>query len=186
MLVFILIGILRVKYSGKFCSPTFASLNFTLLAIFLHHVLLGWSCALELLKNELGIIKTCNLDLMWILRYIQTHMNFAWFSHILLHPLSSYTHIFQMACNFTIPVSYLSITHAILLHQTRCLSIEGFPWEVGFRGTIGAKWPKPAWKLQNQHFLGKTVEVIGGTSHFFFQYTVSTVMSTQKTFLCLK
>ena len=95
MLVFILIGILRVKYSGKFCSPTFASLNFTLLAIFVHHVLLGWSCALELLKNELGIIKTCNLDLMWILRYIQTHMNFAWFPHILLHPLSSYTHIFS-------------------------------------------------------------------------------------------
>ena len=80
--MFILIGILRVKYSGKFCSPTFASLNFTLLAIFLHHVLLGWSCALELLKNELGIIKTCNLDLIWIL---SKHTNSHEFCMILTH-----------------------------------------------------------------------------------------------------
>ena len=33
-------------------------------------------------------------------------------------------------------------------------------------GKFGQKWPKTAWKLQNQHFWGKTVGGHGGEANF--------------------
>ena len=155
MLVFILIGILRVKYSCKFCWPTFASLNFTLLAIFLHHVLLGWSCALELLKNELGIIKTCNLDLIWIL---SKHTNSHEFCMILTHfaPPTVIIHsYFPNGMQFYYSC-LISFNYSCNPTSSNTLLINwGFPMRGWLQGNNWGKMAKTCMKITKSTFFGQ-------------------------------